>query len=133
MAGTKYHHAATLTAAAITAGAALIVRPDVALALTAGVLVTLDVNGDKDQARRGFWWLYGKLPHRSPLSHWVGLGTVGRIVYIAVPISALIEVLNVAVVWDLYRLGLLAGGMVIGDAVHWLLDQEYFGWTFPQD
>lgn len=30
-----------------------------------------------------FWWLYARLtPHRSPLSHWPILGTIGRFLYV---------------------------------------------------
>jgi uncharacterized metal-binding protein len=95
------------------------------LALSAGALAGLfltpdldvDVGSDSEQEVRdispfgeNLWWIYWYpyrklIPHRSPLSHWPVIGTIGRLLY-----------LNI-----LYGIALTAARFLNETAFHWLV------------
>lgn len=76
------------------------------------------------------WWWIGYaylIPHRSPLSHLPILGTIGRVVYVMVPISAILflatgsldivaGVLQSSVFWLWFI------GLCVADIGHWVAD-----------
>jgi uncharacterized metal-binding protein len=109
----------------------------VALGCYAGVWVHPDWDIDKHAP---LWrWPYAKaIAHRSPLSHWPVLGTLGRLAYLGLLASPLWVVVEVGLwvagrteplVWvTWYELALGAGavgGLMVSDALHWVWDQ---GW-----
>jgi uncharacterized metal-binding protein len=69
------------------------------------------------------WYPYARLcKHRSPLSHWPLLGTLGRLLYMTVFVG-----IAVALGWKIPPLptALLSwglGGLALSDGAHWLLD-----------
>lgn len=75
-----------------------------------------------------FWLPYSRLiPHRSPLSHLPGLGTVLRLAYVfAIPIliySLARGALSLPALpaWGIWA----AGGLALADGVHYLLDKIF--------
>lgn len=66
------------------------------------------------------WDLYARMiPHRHPLSHFPGIGTIGRVGWLL--FVARVIGLDVLAVNHEFLVGVVAG-LAIGDALHWLLD-----------
>jgi uncharacterized metal-binding protein len=73
-----------------------------------------------------FWYPYARLcKHRSPLSHWPVLGTLGRLLYLTIPAGIAFslgwkppQVSQVLLLWGV-------GGLMLSDTGHWLLDAIY--------
>ena len=83
-----------------------------------------------------YWWPYAKLlPHRSKLSHFPVLGTIGRVLYLIVPVSLILAAfLSPPVLVDSLLkaptevwlvTSMIIAGMVISDTAHWLMDNVY--------
>lgn len=72
------------------------------------------------------WYPYARLcKHRSPLSHWPILGTVGRLAYVAIFV-AIAMILG----WQPPsppQIPMLCGlvGLLISDSAHWALDTKF--------
>ena len=144
MASTATHRAATsaLIIPAFAVGLVVTFDPLLAASCAAGVAATLAVQPDLDlmatheggerrQSRlplawRWAWYGYAdQLTHRHILSHFPIVGTVGRLVYIAVIVTLMqlavfrqvrfTPPLDVAAAW--------AAGMAASDTIHWLLDR----------
>lgn len=76
---------------------------------------------------RIIWWLYQRLiPHRSPLSHWPILGTIGRIVYLvtlAMPAIVYFEVDVAGIVFEYETVSIaVMTGLEASNTTHWLFD-----------
>ena len=97
-----------------------------------GLVVTPDL--DLTEARRGrarglarlwrlFWWPYGKMFGHRGISHAPIVGTLTRLLYIAV-ILGIMEVSGIGMVeWVLtLEVGLIALGLVLADLLHVILD-----------
>ena len=73
-----------------------------------------------------FWYPYARLcKHRSPLSHWPLLGTIGRLLYLTISLSGATylgwqppQVPQSLVLWTIL-------GLIISDTAHWVLDTKY--------
>lgn len=109
----RTHAAATV----ITASAAAFVDPYIAAGCLAGVFIHPDL--DQAETRKGIWYgywkLYGRLfPHRG-ISHWPMIGTMTRILYLAVPIFIFSWVTGYT--FDLPAFKVIFG-LMVADAVH---------------
>ena len=140
----------TLTYSTLLAGGAmlgLILTPD------------LDVNAgsiSEDEVREispfgeNLWWIYWFpyrwiLPHRSPLSHWPIIGTIGRLLYVSIPYWIGLAIayfasppvfiwLGQAGIWlvtiSYFRVAVL--GLIGADLLHFFMDGRIFHKTFHQ-
>jgi len=126
-----------------------------------GLILTpdLDVNAgsiSEDEVREispfgeNLWWIYWFpyrwiLPHRSPLSHWPVIGTVGRLVYVSFPYWAALAVTYFLspfwfdrlvqnglwlVTLSYFRVAVL--GLAGADLLHFFMDRHLFHKTFRQ-
>jgi len=71
------------------------------------------------------WLPYSHLPHRSPLSHWPVVGTLGRLLYVAAWLLLAQLLLGVDAFWFLaYPKSVAAycAGLALADGLHWLWD-----------
>jgi uncharacterized metal-binding protein len=79
------------------------------------------------------WTPYAYLvKHRSPLSHWPVVGTIGRLLYLASLAGALLAILRPALLsaalswlqapplWLFFA----AAGLAAADSLHWLMDKK---------
>lgn len=82
------------------------------------------------------WWPYAKLiPHRSPLSHFPVMGTVGRLFYLLLWAVAITSLASWPLGWvqwipDVVAHPLFAAwlvGLMISDAGHWAMDRVSTG------
>lgn len=117
----------------------------------------VDVGSDSDVEVReisplgeNFWWIYWYpyrklMPHRSPLSHWPVVGTLGRLFYLSILYwIALITAYFLNSTWfgllQQVGLGLLGFsyfhifvvGLASADTLHFLMDQRLFHKIFRQ-
>jgi uncharacterized metal-binding protein len=96
------------------------------------------------------WWIYWfpyrwLIPHRSPLSHWPIIGTLGRLLYLSIPyltILAITFVINqsafgwlaFAGLWLLFfqyfQIAVL--GLASSDLLHFFMDRHMFHKIFKQ-
>ncbi len=126
-----------------------------------GVILTpdLDVNAgsiSEDEVREispvgeNLWWIYWFpyrwiLPHRSPLSHWPIIGTVGRLMYVSIPywiglaftyflypawFSWLVQTGLWLITLPYVRVAFL--GLAGADLLHFFMDRHIFQKTFSQ-
>lgn len=136
-----------------------------ALALSAGTLAGLFLTPDLDidagsmseeEVRRispfgeNIWWMYWYpyrilIPHRSPLSHFPIVGTLGRLFYLSIPyliVLAIIFVVNQSVfgllafagLWLLFfsYFQIFVLGLASSDLLHFFMDQHIFHKIFKQ-
>jgi uncharacterized metal-binding protein len=129
---------------AVAAGAALVLALAVgaatqdhvlALAAGAGCYGGRYIHPDWDQNHSAPWWRrpYAlMIRHRSPLSHWPVVGTLGRLAYLIVPPGLVAEAALFALGWraplvwldwrDLALGAAAVGGLMVSDTLHWVLD-----------
>lgn len=144
----RTHTTASLIAAPITGAAALfIVDPlqaaTVAIGVYAGILIgpDLDVDGGNYSLAvirrtplvgpalaalwRVFWWPYSKLAAHRGFSHWPLIGTLGRLLYIAIAIFIPVAIFNAGITLPA-RIEKLApffvAGIAISDLLHIFMD-----------
>jgi uncharacterized metal-binding protein len=140
MAAGRTHQTVTVIATPLVALATAYAAGDLALALAAGVGCYLGVwvTPDWDLNKRAPIWRrpYAKfMRHRCRLSHLPVIGTLGRLLYLAlllVPLALLAEwgllyfgqsAPLVYVDWLHIHLGLAAvAGLMVSDSLHWLWD-----------
>ena len=144
MASGRVHSVASLVAAIPAGIAAWYLTADIAGALAvmagcaSGVLIMPDLDtaeGKTVEAERiagkvlllgglwsAFWWPYSKATkHRSGLSHTPGIGTLGRLLYLAIPLLLLAW-------WQGWTLAIpawlwpWAAGLAAMDCLHWIMD-----------
>jgi uncharacterized metal-binding protein len=74
-----------------------------------------------------FWYPYARLcKHRSPISHWPILGTMGRLLYLCIPIVAYHYFSG----WQMPQhwirfLYFSIAGLALSDTLHWLFDSHW--------
>lgn len=145
----KVHAACSAALSGVALGATFALGGEnvpLALASAAGCLLGIPLTPDLDQENLGmserwiikhtlglgylfvmFWYPYARLiPHRSPWSHLPIVGTLGRLLYMGIPIGAAL-----AAGWRLPPIEpnlwlALLGGLALSDAAHWALD-TWFG------
>lgn len=70
-----------------------------------------------------FWAPYAKaVPHRSRLSHWPILGTLGRVLYLGIPLLLLDVVLPLTIVPAWGHIFAAVIGLAVSDTAHWATD-----------
>ncbi len=135
------------------------------LALSVGTLgglfltpdLDVDAGSDSEEEVRdisplgeNFWWVYWfpyrkLIPHRSPLSHWPVIGTLGRLIYLSILYWILLTAayflnaaafgwLEAAGVWLLNfpYLYIFVVGLGSADTLHFFMDQRIFHKIFRQ-
>jgi len=126
-----------------------------------GLFLTPDLDIDagsmsEEEVRRisplgeNFWWVYWYpyrrlIPHRSPLSHFPLVGTLGRLLYLSIPYLIILAVtfilnqaafalLTIAGLWlvffPYFQIAVL--GLASADLLHFLMDQRIFHRIFKQ-
>lgn len=104
---------------------------DVTGGLVTGCLANLFVHPDLDQAeirtlKRPWlisWWPYGKLiKHRSPLSHFPVIGTLGRVLYITLVVALVGQIMRVPAPTLKYEAKFIIAGLMMADTLHYLAD-----------
>lgn len=144
----RTHTTASIIAAPITGAAALFITdplPAVVIAtgVLAGILIgpDLDVDGGNYSMAvirrtpligrmlaimwRAFWWPYSKLASHRGFSHWPLIGTIGRLIYIAIPVFILTAAVNTTVfipTWVGELAPFFVAGMTISDLIHIIMD-----------
>lgn len=122
MASGKTHDAYVLAAAVLLG---LTTSPAIAVGCVAGLILSPDLDTRSNALRRWdscglgwYWWPYrNAIRHRSPLSHWPVLGTLGRLLWLTPFLGLLLwgGLPEMVMIW--------AGvGLAIADTVHWVLD-----------
>lgn len=137
-----------MIAAPITGAAALfIAEPLQAVTAFAGVLAgiligpDLDVDGGNYSLAvirrtplvgrtlallwRVFWWPYSKLAAHRGFSHWPAIGTIGRLLYIAIPVFALMAITNTIInlpAWVGELAPFFVAGIATSDLIHIIMD-----------
>jgi len=114
----EVHAVATL---ALAGGIAIFapVWPEAALAAT-GALAGLLVHPDLDVSGQPYWLLYAKTHKHRGFSHVPILGTAERIAWLLGPPVAAMLIAGMEMPWA--ALVWWAGGLVLADALHTLLD-----------
>ncbi len=126
-----------------------------------GLFLTPDLDVDigsdsEDEVREisplgaNLWWIYWfpyrkLIPHRSPLSHWPVIGTLGRLLYLSIAYWILLAVayfLNSTALGILQQAGIgllefpyfyiAVVGLASADTLHFLMDQRIFHKIFRQ-
>ncbi len=143
-------HDIFLTSIALTVGVAggLFLTPD--LDVDAGSISEQEVR-NVSPLGENLWWIYWfpyrkLIHHRSPLSHWPVIGTIGRLFYLSIPYLIVLAVsyylslpwftsLKDAGLWLLespvYRIAVL--GLASSDTLHFFMDWRLFHKIFRQN
>jgi len=127
-----------------------------------GLILTPDLDVDagsfsEDEVRElspfgeNFWWIYWfpyrrLVPHRSPLSHWPVIGTLGRLLYLSLAYWAVLlgayfldpPFFSWLATWGLWLLALpyfrvCLLGLAAADTLHFFMDQRLFHRFFKQN
>lgn len=105
----------------------LIIDPDLDLTQPTGSRIRVEVASSLlGFFWRAFWWPYGRaIRHRSVVSHFPIIGTLGRVFYLLSPIMLVSFVLQSNLILMLFQASgfwLFVIGLGVSDMGHWLAD-----------
>ena len=144
----KVHAACSLALSAVAFGAAFALSREslpLAVAAAGGCLLGIPLTPDLDQENLGmserwiikhtlglgylfvmFWYPYARsIPHRSIWSHLPLIGTLGRLLYMAVPVAVALALGWKPPAVDPEFGVALVSGLALSDAAHWALDTKF--------